>query len=151
MKYKSSFTNEIKIAVMVLVSYWLVNTWVASSNNNLSDTISLSVAILLLALAFLMALTKFTYLVIEDSQVKYVPMFFQRGRLEISKVQTIQKGVIGGLFKFLFLTYEDSGKVKRMKVSPITFKKDTLKQFVSDLKTKNPQVVIDSSTNELIA
>ncbi len=48
------------------------------------------------------------------------------------------------------LEYDENGKTKDIKIGVLSFKKDTLKQFVSDLKNQNPKIEIDQSVSESV-
>ncbi len=134
MKYKSSMTGEVWSAIIILLIYLLVNTWTSLESNGARYTVFFSACIFLVAVIIIFSLVRGTYLVVENGMVKYVHTFLQREKLEIANVSTIQKGIIGGIFSFMFLTYEDRGKIRHMRISPLTFKKTTLKQFVSEIK-----------------
>ena len=150
MKYKSNITKEIKITISVLLLYWLFSVLISLKNNGIGDIAIMSVFILGFSVIFISAFVNGTYLVIENNSVTYVLMYVLKEKAEISKLQKIQKGSIGGVFKSLLLTYEDNGEVKDIKISLISFKKDTLKKIVSDLKMKSPHINVDESANELM-
>ncbi len=151
MKYKSSLTKEIKLAILLLLLFWVINILVIINSNGIKDAIIASLLIFGFAIVFVSALVRGIYIVIENNSVKYVHMFLLKKTLEIVKINEIQKGSIKGVFKALLLIYTENGKVKHMKISLLTFKKETLKQFVSDLKKQNPQINIAQSASEFIS
>lgn len=150
MKYKSSFTKGIKLAVLILLLFWLVNTFVTINSNGIKDVIVSSTFMLVFIAIFILAFTKATYIVVKNKSIKYVRMFILRNSVEIEKINKIQKDIAGGLYTSLLLAYKDGGKLKNIKIVTLTFKNDTLRQFVSDLKNRNPQIEVDESVNELI-
>jgi hypothetical protein len=54
------------------------------------------------------------------------------------------------MYKSLILVYEDDGKTNYLKIIALTFKKETLKQFIFDLIKENPQIIVDQSINEIV-
>lgn len=146
-KYSSSITGEVKFFIVSFLSFWMFMTLVSIDSNGIGSTVSLSIFLFVFVTVLSYALVKYTYLTVDNNKVKYVHTFVQREELEINQIKKIQKGIIGGLFKFLLLTYEIHGKTKQMKISPLTFKKETLKQFILELKRKNPQIDLDQSVN----
>ena len=145
MKYKSSFTKPIIIATILLLLFWAVNFMVIVSSNGIKEATVFSVFMLIFAFAFILVFVKGIYLSLENNTVKYVHMFLIKKGIEVQKIHKIQKGSMAGLYSSLSLVYEESGQIKDMKIITIIFKQDTLKQFVSDLKTQNPKIEIDQS------
>ena len=147
MKYKSSLTREIKLAIILLILFWIINFFVIKNSNGIKDTVMFSLLMLCFITVFTLAFAKGIYIAIENSNVKYVSMFVLRKSVNIRKINRIQKGLMGGIYKTLLLMYEDNGKIDDMKIATLTFKKETLKQFESDLKNQNPNITIDQAVN----
>ncbi|MEK7113316.1 MAG: hypothetical protein AAB873_00645 [Patescibacteria group bacterium] len=148
-EYQSSLTGEVKFATGFFVFYWLFTTLISIENNGIRSSLGVSIFVLIFAILFVYALIKFTYLIIDDGKIKYVHMFLQRNELDINIITKIQMGTVGGVFKFLFLTYEINGKTKHLKISPITFKKETIQSFILYLKNLNQKMDIDKSAEDL--
>jgi hypothetical protein len=149
MKYQSSITKAIKLTVVVLFLFWLINTLVIINTNGIKDTVVSSVLMFIFAIVFISAFVKGIYVVIENNSLKYVHMFVLRKSIPVEKIKKIQKSLMGGMYTSLSLI-SDGDNIKEIKIVTITFKKDTLKRFVSDLKRQNPQIEIDQSVNEFI-
>ncbi len=151
MKYKSSLTKPITFAIIILLLFWVVNFWVIINSNDMKDAIVFSALMFGFLIVFVSVLVKGIYVIIENNSVKYVHMFVLRKAVEIAKINKIQKSLIGGFYNSLSLIYEENGKIKDIKIITLTFRKDILKKFVSDLKIQNPGMVIDQSVNEFIS
>ncbi len=151
MKYKSNITKQIKLSILLLLLFWVVNFIAIINSNGYKDAIVFSSLMLGFIIVFVLAFVKGIYIVVKNNNVEYVHMFVLRKVVEISKIIKIQKGMIGGLYTSLLLVYEDGGKLKDIKIVTLTFKEDTLKQFVSDLKIQNPHISIDQSADEFIS
>ena len=147
MKYKASFTKGIYLAIIIIILYLVITVMLGS--NSVSDLIQISVPVIIFGIVYILALTMGTHIVIENNSVKNYLMFLPKGTAEINTIKKIQSGSIGGIFKALILAYEENGKAKAMNISILNLKKNTLKQFVSDLRKQNPQISIDQSVNEL--
>jgi hypothetical protein len=150
MKYKSNITKPIKLSILLLLLFWVVNFIAIISSNGYKDAIVFSMFMLVFMIIFISAFVKGTYIVLKDKKVEYVHMFALRKLIEISKITKIQKGMVSGFYTSLSLVYEDGGKLKDIKIITLTFKNDTLRQFVSDLKNQNSNLDVDSSVNELL-
>ena len=151
MKYKSSFNKEIKITILLLSLFWVVNFLAIINSNGIKDVLAFSVFMLIFAVTYISFLVKGIYIVVENNSVKYIHMFFLRREVEITKINKIQTGTMGGFYKSLSLIYEGNGEVNDIKIGTLTFKKDTLKQFVMDLTKQNPQIDLDESAMEIIS
>lgn len=151
MKYKSSLTKQIILTIIILFMFWVINFLVIINSNGVKDAIIFSSLMIAFAIVFVSAFVKGIYITIENNIVKYVHMFVLRKSVEIGKINKIQKSLMSGLYTSLSLVYEENGKVKDIKIATLTFKKDTLKQFISDLKKQNPQIEVDQSANEFIS
>lgn len=143
MKYQASFTKGINTAIAIIVLYLVIVILLGSKS--VSDLILISVPVILFGIIYIAALTKGTYVVIENGGVKNYLMFLPKGTAEINTIKKIQNGSLGGIYKALVLAYEENGKLKAINISTLNFKKDTLKRFVSDLKNQNPKIDIDQS------
>jgi len=78
-------------------------------------------------------------------------MFLRREIFEIGKIKKIQMGLMGGLYKSLLLIYSENGSEKNVKIITATFKKDTLKQFILDLKKQNYNIEIEESVDKFLS
>ena len=145
MEYKSSFTTPIISAIIILFLFWLINFLVIIKSNGIGDVIAFSSLMVIFAVVFISFLVRGIYIVVENNNVKYVHMFFLRREVEIAKINKIKKSIMSGMYSSLSLLYQDNGKAKDIKISTFSFKNDTLKQFLSDLKTQNPKIEIDQS------
>jgi len=150
MKYKSSLTKSIKLTILILLLFWIVNFLAIINSNGIKDALVFSIFMLCFAIIFVSAFVKGVFLVIENNRVKYVHMFILRKIVEIGQISKIQKGLMGGLYNSLSLVYKDNEKLKDIKITTLTFSKNTLKRFISDLKNKNPKIEIDQSINEFL-
>ncbi|MFA6105427.1 MAG: hypothetical protein WC725_02390 [Patescibacteria group bacterium] len=91
MKYKSSLTNEIKITIIVLLLFWVINISVITNTNGVRDALGFSLLMFGFAVAYILALTKGAYLIIENNGVKYVHLFVIRRIVEIKKIVKYKK------------------------------------------------------------
>lgn len=151
MKFKSSLTKEIKLSIFLLLLFLVINISPIINSNGIEDIIIPSLLMVVFIILYVVMLVNGNYLVIEKNSVKHVRMFALRKILEIEKINKIQKGSIGGLYKSLSLIYEENGNVKYLKIALVTFNKDTIKQFVSELIKQNPRIVVDQSASEFMA
>jgi hypothetical protein len=151
MKYTSSLTKGIKLATLLLLLFWVVNSLVIINSNGIRDAMVFSLLMFGFVIAFILVFVSGIYITVANNNVKYVHMFLLRTVVEIGKIHKLEKSLMGGLYKSLSLIYEDNGKVKDIKISTLTFNNDTLKQFVSDLKKQNPQIDVDQSATDLIS
>ncbi len=149
MKYKSNVTKQIKLSILFLILFWIVNFIAITNNNGYKDALVFSLFMLAFTVVFILTFVRGIYLVIENNEVKYVHMFLLRKNVEISKISTIKKAFMGGLYTSLSLGYEDNGKEKEMKIATLSFKNNTLKQFVSDLKNQKQSINVDPLISEL--
>jgi|SRR5581483_2038217 len=145
MKYKSGFTTPIISAIIILFLFWLINFLVILKSNGTGDVITFSLLMIAFAIVFISFLVKGIYVVVENNKVRYVHMFFLKKEIEIIKINSIKKSLVSGIYNSLSLVYEDGGEAKDIKISTFSFKNDTLKQLISDLKTRNPKIEVDQS------
>ncbi len=150
MKYKSHLTNGIKVGIVIILLFWVANIMAIITTVSIADAIIFSSLLLVFATFYILALVKGIYLVIENNRVKYIHMFLRKRMVEIGKINKIQKDLYWG-YPSLSLIYEEDGKLKDIKILTSTFKKDTLKQFVFDLKNQNPGIDIDKAVNDLVS
>lgn len=151
MIYKSSCTREIKLTILFLFLFWLINTMVIINSNGIQDAIVSSVLMIIFAFVFVSAFVKGIYVVMENNYIKYVHMFLLRKTVDMGKITKIQMDLMGGLYKSISLVYLENGKEKKVKISAITFKKNILKQFISDLKNQNNNIEIDESVDKFLS
>lgn len=148
MRYKSSLTKEVKLSILIIFFFWVFNIWFSSGSNSIGSIIEISLLILIFTTVFIYALIGATYVLIEDNKVKYIHMFLRRGAPEIRMINGIRIGLIGGVYKSLLLVYSENEIEKEMKIGITTFKKNTLKQLILDLKSQNNNIEIDKSVDE---
>lgn len=148
-RFISSITGEVKFFVAFLMFFWGFMTLVSLDSNGLKSTINMSAVILLSVLVVAYALVRYTYLTIDEQKVKYVHTLVQRSEVDISQIKKIQRGTVAGVFKFLLLTYNVDGRVRHVKISPLTFTKEVLDQFISEIKRRNPSVDVDKSVDSI--
>lgn len=151
MKYKSSFTQPVKLSIFLLLLFWAVNCLVITNSNGLHDALVFSALMLAFTTIFVLAMVKGTNIVVENNSVTYSQMSVLRTTMDIGKINKIQKDLMGGLYKSLSLVSEENGKSKNIKISTVTFKNETLKLFVADLTKQNPKIFVDSSVDELLS
>jgi len=151
MKYKSSLTGEMKLAILFLFLFWLINTLVIISSNGIRDAVESSVLMIIFAVVFVLAFVKGIYVVMENAYIKNVHMFFLKETANIEKITKVQMGLMGGLYKSILLVYSENGREKNVKIGITTFKKDILKQLISDLKNQNNNIEIDESVNKFFS
>lgn len=149
MKYQSNATKGIKLAIILLFLFWVANFFVIINTNGIKDATVFSVIMIVFAIVFISLFLKGIYIVIEANNVKYVHMFLLRKLMPIEEIRKIQKGSMGGTYTSLSLIGEKNGDAKEIKISTVSFKKETLKQFVVDLKKQNPQIEIDKSVDKM--
>jgi len=143
MKYKASFTKGINSAIVIIVLYLVIV--ILLGGNSVSDLIMISVPVIIFGVVYIAALTKGTYVVIENNRIKNYLMFIRKGTADIKTIKRIQRGSIGGMYKALVLAYNDSGKTKTISISILNFKRDTLRQLIFDLRKQNPNIGLDPS------
>lgn len=151
MKYKSNLTKPIKMMFPFFFLFWVGNFFAILNSNGIQDTIGFSVFMCIFIFLYTFFLIRGIYIIVEDNNVRYVHMFTMRKTVEIGKIKKIKKGKFWGYYSALSLVCEDGGSTKEVNIGVLTFKKSTLKQFVSDLKAKNSNIVVDKSVNELVS
>src|SRR3989338_6675057 len=119
MKYKASFTKGINTAIAIIVLYLVITILLGS--NSVSDLILISVPVIIFGIVYIAALTKGTYVVIENNSIKNYLMFLPKGTVEIRTINKIQSGSIGGIYKALTLAYNENGKAKTINISTLNF------------------------------
>lgn len=149
-KFTSNITGEVIVFIVVLLIYWFINTIVSMDSNPANITITFSVSIIIVTSIFFYAFIKHTYLLIDGNSIKYVHTFIHRKQIQIPQIETIQTGVVAGFLKFLMLTYNLRGEKRRLLISPQTFRKEKLKEFIFELKKINPKIQIHESVNMIL-
>lgn len=137
--------------MLLLLLFWVGNILAILNSSGIKDAIVFSVLMIIFAVVFISAFVKGVYIVVENNSVKYVHMFLLKKEAEITKINKIQKTIMGGMYNSLSLIYEDNEGIKDIKISVLSFKKDVLKQLLADLKIQNPHIEIDQSVNEFIS
>lgn len=149
-KFKPSLTAETKFIVGFLLFFWIIGTLISFDNNSLRETINISLLTFIFCFAFGYGWFRQTYLVISNDEIKYVSFFFQRKTAKISEIKTITTSTVAEFMKFLCISYYRNGKEKLLQISPVGFSKQTLNDFVSELRRINPNVEIHKSAEELL-
>lgn len=139
-----------KFLIGFLSCYWIFSTLMSIETHGVQGSIVFSLLVLFFCLVFIYGWTKQTYLVINDNQVKYVSFFIQRKVADISDIKVITTSIIAGFIKFLCVIHIHNGKKELLQISPVSFSKKTLNEFVLGLKNKNPKIEIHESVNKLI-
>ena len=148
--FKPSLTSDVKLGIGFFVFFWIFGTYISYDNNELRETINISLLTLLFCSTFVYLWLKQTYLVISGDKLKFVNFFVERKTANISDVKMITISIVAGFMKFLCIIHFRNGKEKLLQISPVNFSKKDLNEFIEDLKKINPQIEIHESAKKLI-
>lgn len=148
--FESSVTGEMKFLIGFLVFVWIFGTLVSLDNNGFREAINISILTLLFCVAFGYGWIKQTYLVIDDNKIKFVNFLIDRKTANIPDIKIVTTSMVAGFIKFLCIIHYPNGREKLLQISPVSFSKQALNEFVSELKKINPQIEIHKSTEEFL-
>lgn len=149
-KFKGSLRKDMALGIGFVLLMWVLLAFLRIDDIGIRESFEVIIFILIGTLIFVYGLVKQTYLVVEDSQLKFVSFFIERKTANISDIKIVTTSVVAGFMKFLCVIHYQNGREKLLQISPFSFSQKTLKEFVAELKKINPQIEIHETAKKLI-
>lgn len=148
--FKASLNKKLAYAVGFLLLLWALIALFRIDDVGIGNSVKAMLIIMVWALVFTYGLVKQTYLAIDNDKVKFVSYFFSRKTANILDIKIVTTSVIAGFIEGLCIIHYPNGREKLLQISPAGFSKQTLNDFVEELRKINPRIEIHKSAEELL-
>lgn len=151
--YNSSWTVT---KVVIILSFWIV-ILISLKINFDPSRISINDAVRNYFIGcsvfsvLIIFLFKFSYIKIKDNKVLISNVLFERGTLDVDQISILEEGVSLGFIPVINVTCGESGNKKgTVQIYASQYKKETLREFIFDLKKLNSAIKLEPSLEKFI-